>query len=430
MLGLPALPKKLPSRNWLIFWTLSTSLAGAIIYDKREKKRATARWVRAVTPLARQPTRSPTELPRKITIYMECPPGDGLRVSQDHFIEYVKPVIAASGMDWDFVQGREEGDIRAAVAERIRRERKAVERPGEEDLPTDEQIVADLRKRGGIEEYEGIKGDLIVGRHTWKEYIRGLHEGWLGPLDPPKKPQALEQLEAQVQPDGDEPKDDGEGQEKKEGEEEPEKKEKKKTRPPQPPPYNTPTDYSSSSTPHQIPREFHPTVLIQHSHLLGFLSTHTRFMWFLNRRKLADDIGREAAAICFAAARDWDNGSTVSPEDLPQTKALEHEESYWPKHVWKDDPAPAAAAADDEAPKKEPKEKIWTAPMVTDPRIMSRMRKFETSSEDEAQARAIVVPEKDVEGWIKGSLREAWGWGRDQWKGTSWTPDVGDISKE
>jgi hypothetical protein len=29
----------------------------------------------------------------------------------------------------------------------------------------------------------GPKGDLVIGRHTWKEYIRGLHEGWLGPLD-------------------------------------------------------------------------------------------------------------------------------------------------------------------------------------------------------------------------------------------------------
>jgi len=203
MLGLPRLPRKLPSRNWLIFWTLSTALSGAIIYDRREKRRATAKWAHTVAHLAREPLPSPSAMPRKITVFLEAPPGDGLRVAQDHFAEYVKPVLASSGLDWDFVVGRRQGDVRAAVAERIRRQRRAVERDigGDkaagllEDVPTDEDATAFVRRRNGIAEYDGIKGDVIVGRHTWKEYVRGLHEGWLGPLAAPVVEEKAEKVE-------------------------------------------------------------------------------------------------------------------------------------------------------------------------------------------------------------------------------------------
>src|SRR3546814_9949810 len=93
------------------------------------------------------------------------PPGDGLRVAQDHFIEYVKPVLSASGLDWEFVQGRQQGDVRAAVAEKIRRSRMADERPSEELAKTEDSMVTDLRKKMGIPDYEGVKGDIVIGRH-------------------------------------------------------------------------------------------------------------------------------------------------------------------------------------------------------------------------------------------------------------------------
>jgi mitochondrial import inner membrane translocase subunit TIM54 len=425
MLGLPALPRKLPSRNWLIFWTLTTSLSAAIIYDKREKKRATARWARAVSHLANEPLRQPTEQPRRLTVYLECPPGDGLRVSQDHFLEYVKPVLAASGLDWEFVQGREEGDVRAAVAERIRRERRAVEAPEKAELPTEETVLHSLREKSGIKEYEGRKGDLIVGRHAWKEYMRGLHEGWLGPLDPPAKPDDLG-LAAETKPheDAEDKKDDQDAEKKDE------EKEKKPERPPQPPPYNTTADYSSSSTPPQIPPEFDPVVLIQEPHILGFSKTHIRINWFLNRRKLADDIGRQAAAICLGFAHEWPvptngGGADADPATTAQTRALEHEESFWPKSVWKDE------KPDEDGSKTARRtEKIWTAPIVTDTRITSRVRKFEVQPEDAARARSFVIPEEEVEGWIKGSLRSLARWGVKQWKGDRLTPNVGDLDSD
>lgn len=32
-------------------------------------------------------------------------------------------------------------------------------------------------------EYEGVKGDIVIGRYMWKEYMCGFYEGWLGFFD-------------------------------------------------------------------------------------------------------------------------------------------------------------------------------------------------------------------------------------------------------
>ncbi|KAI0547179.1 mitochondrial import inner membrane translocase subunit Tim54 [Xylaria curta] len=398
MMGLPNLPKKLPSRNWMIFWTLAGSLSAAIIYDKREKKRATARWARAVSHIAKEPISSPNEMPRKLTIFLESPPTDGLRVAQDHFTEYVKPVLAASGLDWEFVQGRKEGDVRAAVAERIRRARDPVAAAGAQ---TQDEVVNEVRRRNGTPEYTGMRGDIVIGRHTWKEYVRGLHEGWLGPLTAPAPAVISEPTITEEET----PKEEAaEGEGKKEKPEE----EKKPERPPQPPPYNTTTDYPTSSIPMFIPTEFSPSAPVQFPHILGFTNTFIRLGRFLNRRRLADDIGREVAAVCLASAREYREETNESE----QATALAWEEKDWPKSVWKEQSKKENDTDDDEKKKDSapPAEQIWTSPVVLDPRIAMRMRRFEISPADEARARAIVIPEEEVEGWIKGSLRSLWRW--------------------
>ena len=428
MMGIPGLPKKLPSRNWMIFWALTTSLSAAIIYDKREKKRATARWARAVSRLADEPLKGPNDMPRKITVFLESPPGEGLRAAQDHFIEYVRPVLAASGMDWEFVQGRQQGDVRAAMAEKIRRSRKEVERPEEDVLPTNDKAILESRKRSGIPEYGGVKGDLVVGRHTWKEYLRGLHEGWLGPLDPPVLPEPPKAPEPETTPQ--EGSADGtkteENKEDKKEEKKEEEEEKKPERPPQPPSYNSTADYPTSHVPAQIPAEFHPSAPIEFPHVLGFASTFTRFKWFLNRRKLADSIGRDVAAVCFAVSRGWEG---AEGEEYPQLKALEHEEKYWPKFVWEPEPETKPEEGAEEV-KKPAKEKVWPVPVVADPRIVGRMRRFELLPEHEQYAAEAVVPEEEVEGWVKGSLRHLWRWGASQFGSKPWSPNVGDVDKE
>ncbi len=432
MMGLPNLPKKLPSRNWLIFWAVCGSISGAIIYDRREKTRATERWRRAVAPLASEPIGAPNQLPRRLTIYIEAPPGDGLRAAQDHFIEYAKPVFAASGIDWEFVQGRQQGDVRAAVAEKIRRTRRAAERPGDELPATGESVVEDLRDRLELPKYQGVHGDVVFGRHAWKEYMRGLHEGWLGPLDPPPAPVVEVPELTTPTPDANTEGDAAAAKPEEEKKEE-KKKDEKPKRPPQPVPYNKPEDYETAHITSTIPDQFHPSTAVPFPHRLGFRHTFVRLGWFLNRRALADDIGREVAAVCFAASRDWQGADAdTNRDEIEQQRLLKHEERNWQKSVWtpEEPPKPEDDTRTPEEKARPPKERIWASPLVVDDRITQRMRRFEMRPEDEARARAVVVPEEDIEGFLKGSLRGLWRWGVKAWNDEPMRPNVGNVDDE
>ena len=112
-----------------------------------------------------------------------------MRAAREHFHEYVKPILVAGALDWEVVEGRREGEVRANLASKIRRIRR---RSGEESKEVLEESVEDrledFRRGAQIRAWDGIQGDLILGRHTWKEYVRGLHEGWIGPLDEPEVP--------------------------------------------------------------------------------------------------------------------------------------------------------------------------------------------------------------------------------------------------
>jgi import inner membrane translocase subunit TIM54 len=396
----------------MIFWTVSAAISAAIIYDKREKKRAIAKWQHAVEHLAKEPLPNALYQPRKLTIYLSSPPGDGLRIAQDHYTEYVKPILAASGLDWEFVQGRREGDVRAYVAERVRRIRRKEENNGEPDPdkePTKDEIVEAFRKSQGITDYDGVRGDIVIGRHTWKEYIRGLHEGWLGPLAAPSGPEPVPLPTSTTQ---DAPSE-GKPAEEKPAEEKPAEEEKKPKRPPQPKPHNTTADYPTSFLPPSIPNELAPAAPIREPHLLGFLNTPIRMYRFFNRRKLADEIGREVAAVCLCTYREFrqlapDANSGNPTTDQPQyeqQKELEWEEKDWIKTVWKEDSKEHNANA------AEIQERILAKPIVMDPRIATRMRRFQLSPEEEDRASRIAVPEEEIEGWIKGHLRQLYRWG-------------------
>ena len=331
--------------------------------------------------------------------------------------------MAASGVDWEFVQGRQQGDVRAAVAERLRRVRRKWDKhlgrgdgagsaEDADNVPTIDEIVQEVRQRNRTPEYEGVTGDIVIGRNTWKEYIRGIHEGWLGPLALPEDPipalKSDEESTADKTADGDaKPA-------------EPKKEEAKPTRPRQIPSHNTVDDYPASPLPLLIPGEFNPTAPIPLPHILGFLNTPTRMYRFFNRRATADSIGREVAAVCFCTYRDFrelpaPQTSAQSGEDLQyeQQLVLKQEERDWLKSVWKEAPEENKASdSGDSATQPEPKkELIWPRPMVLDSRIATRMRRFELQPEDEAKARAIRVPETEVEGWIKGSIRSMVHWG-------------------
>ena len=412
---------RLPSRNWMIFLTITGSFTAAVIYDKREKRRVQRKWAKLVEHVAKEPLGS-KEMPRKLTVFLEGPPTDGLRVAQDHFKEYVKPILVASGLDWDFIQGRKEGDVRAELAEKIRNSRLPPEQAAED-------LTAEIRRRSGIKEYEGVKGDIVIGRHTWKEYVRGLHEGWLGPTTEPPKPETENSEndgQDQEKKDAEPPietlpgitihstTNEGEGGTPAKTEPEPAADKEKPKKPSQPAPFISTSYYKTAPTPQELPAEF-PSTPISFPHILGFLNTPTRLYRFLNRRVLADQIGRETAAVILATYRPYNATPTselssfapdsVSVSDSPQASnkenipaqlaeqqtALAIEETEWHKNAKK-------------RVEGEP-ERTWLEPIVLDPRIADRMRRFELTPDDEARAAKIVVTEEEVEGWIKGGLR-------------------------
>lgn len=426
---------RIPSRNWLIFLSITGSLASAIIYDKREKNRAQRKWCKLVEHMAKEPLDS-RAMPRRLTVFLEGPPTDGLRNAQDHFKEYVKPILVASGLDWEFIQGRKEGDVRAELAEKIRNQRLPP------DQRTEEDPIATMRLSSGIKEFDGPRGDIVLGRHTWKEYVRGLHEGWLGPLTVPK-PQEDESPKDGFEQTSESPMETLPGItidpstvrdiSEVTPVETPSTDKDKPKKPPQPQPFISTFEYSAATAPSSLPDEFDPSTPISFPHILGFLNTPKRLYRFLNRRKLADSIGRETAAIILSNYRPYHTSSTAIatsftadqgeenttpsvPQIAEQQTALVEEEKEWHKSV---------RVRKDGEP-----ERTWLDPIILDPRISERMRRFELSAEDEARAATIVVLEEEIEGWIKGSIRKLGRSGKEYFFGEKKKTPAEQIAEE
>ena len=489
---------KLPSRNWLIFLSVTGSFTTAILYDRYHRKRAQQRWCNLVSHIAHE-SLPPSQMPRRITIFLSAPPGDSIRAAREHFHEYVKPVLAAAAMDWDVIEGRREGDVRAGLAEKIRkRRRKDGEEPltGEKTKPSEEteDLVQEWRVKAGVQDWEGVQGDLVLGRHTWKEYVRGLHEGWLGPLDPPLEtaepsaakneasPLTAEQqssagddgsptsdtlptsdplnatagsakpppdiaetstptdhaspLDAEQQlsagDDGspisemlqtsDSPTATADSAESpiEPAQAEAQKVEKPKT-PVQIPPYISTSAYSSAPLAPTTPMVLPPTTILPLPHLLGFLNTPIRIYRFLNRRHLADETGREVAALVLASyIRPWDSrsegtGDLPFPGDQNSTGdqrsedgasqerwkpegVLEGEERDWHKVAWK-------------RYQGEP-ERVWRNSIVIEPRIRERMRRFDLPGAEEDQARKDDGRDPAAKG-LWASVKQTMGWEED-----------------
>jgi import inner membrane translocase subunit TIM54 len=415
----------------MIFLTITGSWTAAVTYDRREKKRIQKKWARLVEHIAQEPLDT-HQLPRRLTVYVSAPPADGLVPARDHFHEYVKPILVAAALDWDAIEGRREGDVRAGLAERIRKLRKQRGEPSLEPIEEGlEESLAGLRQRAGVRDWDGPSGDIVIGRHTWKEYVRGLHEGWLGPLDAPTpavEPTPLDFPVAQIEEPSPTPTttsnlpgaeplvvhatDDASPQtlpdtpmpEEAEKAKEEENKPKKKK---QPPPFIKPTEYENAALSRNCPQALGPCAIIPFPHLLGFFNFPIRLYRFLNKRQVADDIGRQTAAAVLGAYRPFevagetanigggdDDGSSAQWE---QQRLLVHEEADYHK------------TARDRSKDEEGKERVWLDDMVLDPRIADRMRRFVMDAEVEERANSL--PREKKESWFS-SL-----WPKEQKKG-------------
>ena len=251
---------------------------------------------------------------------------------------------------------------------------------------TKEKAVWEQRQRVGTTVEEGVAGDLVVGRHAWKEYIRGVHEGWLGPVVQPAV--VVEEVkEETTHVDGSPSLGDAavkaaaeiattgtDGQQSSSSDNTtttddaslttttttpppaPED-EKPKPKNQKPPAYIPTSSYTTSSPPASFPQLLGPTTPILFPHLLGFWNFPIRIYRFLNRRQVAEQVSRATAAAVLGAHREFRD------EDVA---ALEHEETEWHKSVKKT-----------EAEEQEKKERVWIDGVVVDERITSRLRVFE-----------------------------------------------------
>jgi len=415
---------KLPSRNWMIFLSVTGSWTAAVMYDRRQKKRIQQKWAKVVEDIAKEPLDT-HQLPRKVTVYISAPPMDGLIAARDHFHEYIKPILVAAALDWDAIEGRREGDVRAGLAERIRKLRKqrgeATTEPVEEGL---EEAMAALRQRAGVREWSGPGGDIVVGRHTWKEYVRGLHEGWLGPLNTPASTVApLESLVAPTEPaqvseesaalagetatpasvDDASPTAVHESPKTEEKPKEEEKTPKKKT---QPAPFITTAEYSTATLSPNCPQALGPAAVIPFPHLLGFLNFPIRMYRFLNRRQAADVIGRETAAAVLGAYRPFE-----TPGEAATTDEKDHSSTQWEQQRLLAYEEPDWHKKTRTREEGETRERVWLDEMVLDPRIAERMRRFALNAEVEDRARKT-KPEPAASWlsslWPKEKQKGAW----------------------
>ncbi|EUC47557.1 hypothetical protein COCMIDRAFT_89818 [Bipolaris oryzae ATCC 44560] len=384
MMGLPNFRFRLPSRNWMIFLSITGSWTAAVTYDRRQKRRIQKKWATVVEHIAHEPL-DVHQLPRKLTVYLSAPPMDGLVSVRDHFHEYVKPILVAAAMDWDAVEGRREGDVRAGLAERIRKLRKKRGEPTAEPIePGLAEELEGLRQRAGVSEWPGPGGDIVIGRHTWKEYVRGLHEGWLGPLGPPPTPEPL--IEAKpventttVPTTTDDASPTATTNPKKPEEAGKPKEEEKKTKKKQPPPFITTAEYQNATLSPNCPQALGPAAVIPFPHLLGFFNFPIRMYRFLNQRKVAEAAGRETAAAVLGAYRPFESSGEGIDREPEQKQILAHEEPDWHKSAKKREEG-------------ETKERVLLEDMVLDPRITERMRRFALDAEVEERAKSISVP--------------------------------------
>ncbi|KAK9377777.1 mitochondrial import inner membrane translocase subunit Tim54 [Lipomyces chichibuensis] len=358
-LGIPRL--RLPGRNMSIFLGTVLGISSMIYYDRKNRRANRQKWKDRVSYLAEE-TLQPNGMPRKVTVYVAPPPGDHLDVTIGHFTQYVKPVLTAAAIDWELVEAKRQGDIRHQVAEQIRKERR-----GEGDS-RDELMRA---VTDGLK-YDTEGGVICVGRGAYKEYLHGLNEGWLGPLEMPASPQLEKPVDevrgllqsgddvTQTAVEASKAADAGvvtsQVAEANKSIEEDDGEEKKDTKPAVPKPYISQADYGSAPTPPELAQitSFQPIVYIPLPHILGFLNTPIRTYRFFTKRELADRCGRLAASVALSQSRPF-----IPRIDLAQGM---EEENEWPKK-WKETALEKGSE--------------WMQDFVVDDRIAERLRVYQ-----------------------------------------------------
>ncbi|KAF7986543.1 hypothetical protein HWV62_26266 [Athelia sp. TMB] len=180
---------KLPSRNWMIFLSVTSTVAGYYIYDRRQCSQIRQSYVDRVKHFADEPIHS-LDVSRKVTVYGAKWPGD-----EDHdravkyFRKYVKPILVAAAVDFEMIVGKRHGDIADKVEEEIKTQRRIA--VGLEPPPPVMPALAKYQPLDVLYRKKLEGGTIIIGRPTFKEFMAGTKRGWTEGLEKVDKEEAL-----------------------------------------------------------------------------------------------------------------------------------------------------------------------------------------------------------------------------------------------
>ncbi|CCE64764.1 hypothetical protein TPHA_0I02630 [Tetrapisispora phaffii CBS 4417] len=392
---------KLPSRNWIIFGTVFGGLVSGVLYDKDIQKKIRLKYINEVKSNSNTKI-STVEVPRKITVFIAPPPSDYLDVSMKIWRRYVKPILYYSGYEYELIEENRQGLIRTEVANRIRAVRRELKQQLE-DKNTKSELRIETAKNGNGEseddngkefkrnfDYRDIMGIfyksekpkeiisedsqtllpelaggvICIGRGSYKEYINGIHEGMLGPLEalseptiaeinnePASEPQGNTSIDndstnvdiniatssTELNPTLNKVSDTDKDSENEDDEDDDEKRETRKLKP-----YLTSDQYSTVDIPleisqallkgndiirdpqNKIPIMLHqPVLVIPVPNLIGFLAIPERIYRFYTKRKYVEEVCSEVASLV--------NQKNIRPyESSADLSLAAQEESDWP----------------------------------------------------------------------------------------------------
>lgn len=399
-MGIPRI--SLPSRNWMIFWSVLASIGGGIYYDKHQQTLIRDKYMAQVEQLSKEiyPT---NRIPRRVSVFIAPPPNDFLEESMRHFRKYIKPILNAAAIDYEVYTENRQGDIRAQVAERIRDLRKKtaeekLQREAEAEKEAYNQSwakffrsVPQYFKRGekkddaevyasrhllyaatdllGLYRYtEAVTpvrddekdvafagGVICVGRGTYKEYMTGVQEGLLGPLVKPAEPVPELSEDGETKAANDDIDDFGLN----EGEEKPKQE-------PVPKPYIQAADYAAAPLAPEldltqvirndknVPVLFEqPVYVFPVPKLSGFLNIPRKIYRYFNTHAVAEEVSAKTLPIVYGTTRQFEFKDRFLGKE---------EELDWPKQ-WVE--------------RGRSKNSEWVQELEVDERIAKRMRVYE-----------------------------------------------------
>ncbi|KAI7891453.1 mitochondrial import inner membrane translocase subunit Tim54, partial [Mucor mucedo] len=166
---------KVPSKNTLIFSGVAGGIAGLVYSSNKYAQDARTRLSQRVSFLADRPC-GVHEMPRKVTVYITAPPGDGLEKSRTWFREYVKPILVAGAVDCEIKEAKSPGQIETSVMEEIvQRRREAAEAAKNKSNTGFTTPVDNMNNKKKSEVVsDGILG---IGRNANREVLSGLAKG-------------------------------------------------------------------------------------------------------------------------------------------------------------------------------------------------------------------------------------------------------------